>query len=169
MIGKVRYCRATPRRSEARRRWSQSGVRLPGLPAREEQRPSRRLPKSGCEQGGVGQVLLDQLAGFFRVEGEVGQAGGFVGIGKPEGDAVVGPDDVDVASRTDPAACWSGPLPTGRGPGRRTARAGQPASLRSRRGTVRPRGSGRWEGRRSLPALRSNRTTRLRAARSSRW
>ena len=89
----------------------------PRPPAGEQQSPTRRLPESGCEQRRVGQVLLDELSGFLGVEGEVGQTGGLVAIGEPEGDAVVGPDDVDVAPKPAAQLVGEGHGPRGMDPG----------------------------------------------------
>ena len=83
----------------------------------EQEGATCRLPEPGSKQGRVGQVFLDELAGLLGVEGEVGETGGFVAIGESEGDAVVGPDDVDVAPESGSQLVGEGHRPGGMDPG----------------------------------------------------
>ena len=80
-------------------------------PTGEQQGATCRFAEPGCKQSRVGQLFLDELSRFLGVEGEVSETGGFVAVGESEGDAVVGPDDVDVAPESGTQLVGEGHCP----------------------------------------------------------
>ena len=94
MTGKRGKSLATSSRLCAFSRCCQSGVRLPGIGARDQQRPGGVLAEAGAEQRRAAELADDQVLDLVGLEqDEVGRRR-LVGVGQVDDDPVVGPDRV---------------------------------------------------------------------------
>ena len=86
-------------------------------PAGEEQSPGGALPEDAGEQGGAGQRGHDQVIDLLRGEGDLGRRQRLLGLGQPEGDAVVAPDHLGLDAEPLRQAGPQGQRPGGVDPG----------------------------------------------------
>ncbi len=84
---------------------------------RQQERPRRRFAEPSREQGGVAYLLEDELLEVVGLDEDRLDGRRLVDVGEAEDDAVVGPDDVDLA-----AVAVAEPAPGGERPRRMDAR-----------------------------------------------
>ena len=84
--------RATWSRLCAFSRCCQSGVRWPGPPARDQQRPGRVLAEAGAEERRLPHLLHDELLDLVGRDEQIGDRRRQVGLGQVQRDPVVRPD-----------------------------------------------------------------------------
>ena len=143
--GSCRTRLATASRSAERWRCCQSGVRVPGRRrgrSRARAAFSRNRLANRAEVASWPTTRSSSSSGSGKSSASIAVERR-VALGQADGDAVVGPDRLDLDAQALAAAAPRWPASTARGRGHRTGSAGTGASRRARRGSARRRRAGR--------------------------